>query len=112
MLANGGVGISGNEVGWEITNGASSTAITITRITLDWPAANDEIKKVRLGEATIWTKRDDAPPTDIQGDWAGNRVLVGGESKSLKFEFTAQPALSGYDLTVEFDAGCQISAGG
>ena len=110
-LAHGGIGISNKEVSWEISNGGSA-AITITHIVLDWPALNEEMKKVRLSDSTIWNKRDDFPATDIQSDWLGNRVLLGGESKPLKFEFVVAAAASGYDLLVEFDAVCQITANG
>ncbi len=110
-LARGGIGISNKEVSWEISNGGSAT-VTITHIVLDWPAVNEELKKVRLSESTIWNRRDDFPATDIQSDWLGNRVLLGGESKHLKFEFVVPPAASGYDLLVEFDSGCQILADG
>jgi serine/threonine protein kinase len=110
-LGHGGVEISDRDVSWEITNGASA-AVTITHIAFDWPAANEELKKVRLAESTIWNKRDDSPATDIQSDWLGNRVLLGGEAKRLKFEFIAAAGASGYDLLVEFDGGCQILTNG
>jgi hypothetical protein len=110
-LAHSGIGISNKEVSWEISNDGS-VAVTITHIVLDWPAVNEELKKARLAESTIWNKRDSFPATDIQSDWLGNRVLVGGESKHLKFEFVVPAAASGYDLFVEFDAGCQILANG
>jgi serine/threonine protein kinase len=110
-LAHSGIGFGSKEVTWEITNGGS-VAVTITHIAIDWPAANEELKKVRLAESTIWNKRDDSPATDIQSDWLGNRVLLGGESKQLKFEFAAPPAASGYDLLVEFDQACQVLSGG
>ncbi len=110
-LAHGGIGMSNKEVSWEISNGGSAT-VTIAHIVLDWPAVNEELKKVRLSESTIWNRRDDFPATDIQSDWLGNRVLLGGESKHLKFEFVVLPAASGYDLLVEFDSGCQILADG
>ncbi len=103
--------MSNKEVSWEISNGGSAT-VTITHIVLDWPAVNEELKKVRLSDSTIWNRRDDFPATDIQSDWLGNRVLLGGESKHLKFEFVVLPAASGYDLLVEFDSGCQILADG
>jgi serine/threonine-protein kinase len=110
-LGHGGVEISDRDVSWEITNGGSA-AVTITHISFDWPAANEELKKVRLAESTIWNKRDDSPATDIQSDWLGNRVLLGGEAKRLTFEFIGAAGASGYGLLIEFDKGCQITAGG
>jgi len=110
-LAHGDIEISNKEVSWEISNGGSA-AITITHVVLDWPVLNEELKKVRLSDSAIWNKRDDFPATDIQSDWLGNRVLLGGESRPLKFEFVVAAAASGYDLLVEFDAGCQITANG
>lgn len=110
-LAHGAIGISDREVSWEISNDGSA-AVTVTHIVFDWPEVNEGLKKVRLSESTIWNKRDDFPATDIQSDWLGNRVLLGGESKHLKFEFVVPAAASGYDLFVEFDAGCQLLADG
>jgi serine/threonine-protein kinase len=110
-LAHGGIAISDKEVSWEISN-EGSVAVSITHIVFDWPAVNEALKKVRLSESTIWNKRDNSPATDIQSDWLGNRVLLGGEAKPLKFEFVIPAASSGYDLLVEFDRGCQISTGG
>jgi hypothetical protein len=110
-LAHGAIGISDREVSWEIPNDGSA-AVAVTHIVFDWPEVNEGLKKVRLSESTIWNKRDDLPATDIQSDWLGNRVLLGGESKHLKFEFVVPAAASGYDLFVEFDAGCQLLADG
>ncbi len=103
--------VNGSEVSWEIVNGSSS-GITISRIFVDWPAANLELKKVRLAGTLIWNAGDNSPATDIQSGWKGNRSLSAGAAKELRFEFDADAASSGYSLLVEFDTGCQIATGG
>ena len=110
-LISAGFMVNGSEANWEIVNGGLS-GVTISRILLDWPAANLELKKVRLAGSQIWNAGDDSPTTDIQSGWKGNRSLSAGAAKELSFEFGVAAAASGYDLLVEFDSGCQISAGG
>jgi hypothetical protein len=103
--------VNGSEVSWEIVNGGLS-GVSISRILLDWPAANLELKKVRLAGSQIWNAGDNSPPTDIQSGWKGNRSLLAGAAKELSFEFGTAAASSGYDLLVEFDTGCQLNSGG
>jgi serine/threonine protein kinase len=109
-LAAAGPVPSGSDVSWEIVNGTLSD-LTISRLWIDGPASNSELKKVRFGGSLIWNAGDDAPPTDIQSDWKGNRSLSAGTTKTLRFEFGAAAA-SGYGLSVEFDSGCQANSGG
>jgi serine/threonine protein kinase len=108
-----GVGfmVNASEASWEIGNGSTS-GLTISRIVLDWPASNLELKKIRLSGSLIWNTGDDTPATDIQSGWKGNRSLAAGAAKELSFEFGTAAAASGYDLLVEFDSGCQIETGG
>jgi serine/threonine-protein kinase len=110
-LISAGFLVNGIEVSWEIVNGGLS-GVSISRILLDWPAANLELKKVRLAGSQIWNAGDDAPATDIQSGWKGNRSLLAGAAKELSFEFAADASSSGYTLLVEFDNGCQIETGG
>jgi serine/threonine protein kinase len=110
-LISSGLMVNGSEVSWEIVNGGLS-GVSISRILLDWPGANLELKKIRLAGSQIWNAGDSIPPTDIQSGWKGNRSLSAGAAKELNFEFGAAAATSGYDLLVEFDSGCQISTGG
>lgn len=110
-LISVGFMVNGSDVGLEIVNGGLS-GVSISRILLDWPAANLELKKVRLAGTLIWNAGDSAPATDIQSDWKGNRSLAAGAAKELSFEFGAAAASSGYSLLVEFDTGCQIDTGG
>jgi len=112
-LISAGFLVNGSEVSWEIVNGGLS-GVSVSRILLDWPASNLELKKVRLAGSQIWNEGDNSPPTDIQSGWKGNRSLSPGAAKELSFEFGVAAASSGYDLLVEFDSdsGCQINTGG
>ena len=103
--------VNGSEASWEIVNGGLS-GVKLSRILLDWPAVNLELKKVRLAGTLIWNAGDNSPATDIQSGWKGSRSLAAGAAKELSFEFGTAAASSGYSLVVEFDNGCQIDTGG
>jgi len=79
---------------------------------LDWPSANSSLKKVRLGGSLIWNQGDDAPETEIQSGWKGNRNLPAGAGKTLSFEFNAGAQTASYNLDLEFSSGCQLTASG
>jgi hypothetical protein len=100
----------GDEVRWEIVNGTASN-LTLSRLWIDWPSTNAELKKVRLGGSLIWNAGSTAPPTDIESDWKGNRSLPAGTTKGLGLEFQTAAAF-GYSLLLEFEPACQLTAGG
>ena len=110
MLDLGGFEISGGTASWNLSNDGSSTVV-IEGISLDWPAGNGELDRVRFGSSTIWNGSDEAPPSDIGSGFIGNRSLGGG-SKALKFEFTADAESGGYDLQLQLNPGCELSGGG
>jgi hypothetical protein len=84
----------------------------MTGLVLDWPSANSRLKKVRLDGSLIWNQGDDAPETEIQNGWKGNRNLSAGVTKTLVFEFSASANPSSYSLDLEFDSGCQLISSG
>jgi serine/threonine-protein kinase len=99
------------DVRWDVTN-LTPDAITLQIFLLDWPSVNDELKKVRLDDDTIWEGEDDTPPTVISGGWKGNvgdRTLLPGELKELRVDFDRSVLDSGYDLQLTFDNGCVVS---
>lgn len=110
LISLGGFAVDDEFVSFSVSNSGSGTVI-ITRIVLDWPAGNGELDRIRFDSSSIWNGNDGAPPTDVDSGWTGNRVLVGGISKILKFEFTSEAQGSGYDLDL-FLSGCHRSAGG
>jgi len=83
----------------------------ISRIVLDWPSENGALDRIRFMNSSIWNGNDGAPPTDIDSGWTGNRVLSGGDSKDLKFEFTSEAQGSGYDLDLFLSGDCHRSSG-
>jgi hypothetical protein len=110
-LSISGFAVNGSEVIWQLANDGSEGR-TLSRLVLDWPGTNFSLKKVRLGGSLIWNQGDDAPETDIQGGWKGNRNLPAGVEKTLLFEFGASANSSSYSLAIDFSDGCQLSAGG
>jgi hypothetical protein len=86
-------------------------SVNITRIYLDWPPANDELKKVRLGFNTIWDNGDSNPPTVITSGWDGPRAIPALTTRTLTFEFDDPAQDTGYSLSVEFDNSCSVGGG-
>ena len=60
--------IHNRELKWELTNTGGDT-VTIERITLTWPSANGELKKVKLDKKTIFDQRRAPTVTTIDSDW-------------------------------------------
>ena len=110
-LSSGSFEVNGSEVTWQLANGGQN-GMALTGLVLDWPTANASLKKVRLGGSLIWNKGDDAPETEIQSGWKGNRNLPAGVDKPLSFEFGASAESSSYNLVLDFDSGCQLTAAG
>jgi len=110
-LSISGFELAGSEAIWQLVNN-SSGGRTLSGLVLNWPSANSSLKKVRLGGSLIWNQGDDAPETDIQNGWKGNRKLPAGVTKTLLFEFGASANPSSYSLDLEFDSGCQLTASG
>ena len=110
-LALAGLELNQHTASWAASN-AGSAAETISHILLEWPASNAELKKVRLDGPVIWKVGDPSPPTDIAGDWQGNRTIGANTARKLSFEFSADAAAAGYNLLVEFTSGCRLTAGG
>ncbi len=96
---------------WSVTNTGSGSVI-ITRIVLDWPAGKGALDRIRFDSSSIWNGDDETPPSDVDSGWTGNRLLVGGTSKDLKFEFSLEAQGSGYDLDLTFNGDCQRSSSG
>lgn len=109
MLGAGGFAVAGKQASWTADN-ATSSAHTIVRIQLNWPAANGELKKIRLDNALIWNAGDDGPPSDIRSAWKGTPQLSPGV-QTLSFEFSNNAGDAGYALEIELGGGCELSAG-
>ncbi len=110
-LSISGFEVTGSEATWQLVNN-SSGGRSLSGLVLNWPSANASLKKVRLGGSLIWNQGDDAPETEIQNGWKGNRNLPAGVTKTLLFVFSASANPSSYSLDLEFDSGCQLSASG
>ena len=111
LISLAGFNAGDETVSWTVTND-SLVMVTITRIVLDWPASNGALDRIRFDSSSIWNGNDEAPPSDINSGWTGNRVLVGGTTKDLIFEFTSEAQGSGYDLDLTLNGDCQRSSGG
>jgi hypothetical protein len=98
-----------NIAAWRLQND-SGTALTITRIEIDWPKSNDAIFNVFLDGKVIWSDEDLTPPT-IMTTWIGNpEDRSVGRLSRVEFFFGTMAASGGYDLYLWFDNGCEVSA--
>ncbi len=74
---------------WQITNAGSET-ITLEELSIQWPAENGALKRIKLGGPDI--DRREHPPATVTVDsgWnehAERRQIEPGESKRLRLEF-------------------------
>lgn len=94
---------------WRLQN-HSETALTITRIEIDWPKSNDAIFNTILNGKTIWAGEDQIPPT-IMTAWIGDPEDRSVDRLArLEFLFGTLAAPGGYDLYLWFENGCEVSA--
>ena len=95
---------------WSIINNSTS-AITISQITLSWPAGNDSLDKIFLGTGKIWDQTAPPPSVVITSGWTGSsRNIGGGSTKPLKFTFLSTALNSGYNLSIRFTNGCTANS--
>lgn len=98
-----------NIAAWRLQND-SGTALTITRIEIDWPKSNDAIFNAFLDGKVIWSNVGLIPPT-IMTTWIGDPEDRSVEKLSrVEFFFGTMAAPGGYDLHLWFDNGCEVSA--
>jgi hypothetical protein len=103
----------GVRVVMNVSNNSGFT-ITITRIKIDWPK-NHDFQKLELVETsnTIWDKGDATPPTtitDFKEGSEGLRQIPHGASQDITFRFFRAIGLTGYQITIDFDNGCSVTA--
>ena len=91
---------------------------TIVSMTLDWPntPADQKITEIRLGGTVIDSSNYNNSPSAIplNGTWTAgqpaDRQLPANSGKDLEFVFQDPLAATGFNLTVNFDNGCSVSA--
>ena len=104
--------IKKKNVEWEITNNGCDPLI-ISSIELTWPASNGNLKKVKLGEETIFEQELPPPSATINSGWEGepkDRTIDAGKTEKLKFEFENDAGTNqdDYAIRVEFGDDCEI----
>jgi len=91
---------------WTLMNNSTS-AITISQITLSWPSGNDSLDKIFFGTRKIWDQTAPPPSVVITSGWTGSsRDIAGSSTKPLKFTFLSTTLTSGYNLSIRFTNGC------
>jgi hypothetical protein len=97
----------GNKVYVRIDN-SGANAVTLTRLRLDWPLSNEELKDVRMGGAVIWSTGANSSPTVID-QWegsAGDREVPASGIGEVRFTFKRDAAPTGYSVAFFFGNNC------
>jgi serine/threonine protein kinase len=103
-ISLGGFSVQARTVKWTLTN-SSAALITIEEIYQNWPEGNQRLDNVKVGEATVWDKMDDEPPTKVNGV---NRSVSAGGATAVSFTYKRAAGNSGYSLHVTLVNSCVI----
>lgn len=101
----------GNKIEVRIRN-VGDVPITLSRVTIDWPLTNEELREAEMGGRTIWTGNENTSPTTI-GNWSGSpeaRVIAVGTFENLRLVFKRSAESSGYSVALSFEEGCSATA--
>jgi hypothetical protein len=117
QLSAGSLAVGGNHLRVRLDNQGSSPA-SILSMTLDWPdtPASQKIKDIHLGGNTIDNSNYNSPPSQIplNGTWSAghpaDRRLSANSQETLDFGFQDPLPATGYNLAINFDNGCSVSA--
>ncbi len=103
------VNATSNVITWRLGN-PSGQPFVLQEMELVWPIGNDAIFNVFIDGAAIWSGEDLLSPTFISS-WIGvrdDRTIRGLTRLEMLFGTTA--ASTGYNLTLRFENGCEVSA--
>lgn len=103
LISIGGFYISNKDVHWVVSNNNPSPVVA-TGANISWPAGNDSLTRVKVGDSVVWTGSDTEPPSSVG---LGSTSI--SSSAELEFHFLAAAESSGYSLSVTFSNGCTIS---
>lgn len=109
LIDIGSFSSTSNIAGWEITNDSGAT-ITIEAIDLDWPAPN-ELFYIFVDNTMVWWSYGVSPPRHIDSWINDQSAREVDSSATLEASFGTDAASAGFNLSVTFDNGCQVSAG-
>jgi hypothetical protein len=98
-------GVQALEINYTLSN-SSTTSVEISRIDINWPTKNQEIKIISVAGNVVWDGGDQEPPTTALG--VGS-VLGQSSSTQLIFTFKRSAGSTGYSLNVTLTNGCTSS---
>ncbi|MEK9139024.1 MAG: hypothetical protein AAB393_18045, partial [Bacteroidota bacterium] len=101
-----------HDVRLSLTN-KGACPVTISSISISWPAANGKLKEVELDGHEIFDHDRMPTSTVINSGWKGSaskRTIKAGHTEVLEFEFdkTASTKASLYTIQVQFAEGCTV----
>lgn len=97
-----------NVAAWRLRN-TSGQLFRLRQIEIAWPVSNDAIFNAVLSGRAIWSGEDLVSPTFIT-NWSGepdDRTI--DELARLELFFGMAAAEQGYELTLSFENGCEVS---
>lgn len=108
MEIDGGV-----EVVMDVRNN-SGVSIIITRIEIHWPQSypeNQVLEHVRTN-GIIWLGEDDESPSIIDSFIGSEslRQIQHNTDQHITFRFKRNVSFTGYQITIDFDNGCSVTA--
>lgn len=115
LVNAGSINVSGDSLTLALTNNGGS-ALTINGLSVNWPSSpSQQLNSVTLGSTTLWKGVDNHPPSTFPDEFAwlasaGDRQIPAGGTRTLTLVFRETLEASGYNVTVTFQAGCQVSA--
>jgi hypothetical protein len=100
--------VTSNIIAWRLQNNTGQDFV-LEQVEINWPTSNDALFNIFLDGTMIWGGEDLIPPS-FAATWIGERTdrVVDGLSR-LEFFFGAEAAESGYNLTLQFENGCEAS---
>jgi uncharacterized repeat protein (TIGR01451 family) len=113
-VTEGAVEIKDRTLKWTLSN-EGTTAATLTKMTLTWPQANGMLKKVKFDADVIWDDGaawSNAGITLNSGNFTTDpkkKRIDPGKSRNFILEFEKNAADSPYQLTLNFDTGCELT---
>lgn len=104
-----------NEFATNITNNGPAS-ITIDKFFAYWVKTpqSQKLDRLLLNGNSIWNTSDSDSPSDIpnEGNWIGSasRTISNGATGSFIMRFQNDLQLTGYEIHIVFDIGCQVIA--
>ena len=100
--------VVGNRIIWVIFNGDEQEVDMGFEI-IDFPDSNASLLKIEVGNNIVWEGSESDPANIVLGEKAVQELPF-SQLTEFSLEFALAPANDGYQITLDFGAGCKIRA--